>query len=343
MRLSRFASLALAASASCVAAAGAAIAGTTSTPAYSVTRQIAAPDGGWDYASFDPANHHVYVAHDDKVLSIAVDDGDRVSSFGSIAHAHAVVPITGTSLLLVTSGHDKTVRLFDTGTQQQVASIPVDADPDGAIYDPATGLAAVMNSDGGTASIIDVAARKVVHTVPLMSGLEFPQFVSGGRLFINNEDHNVIETADVATGKPGPTIALTGCTGPTGLGYDAKTEQLISACANGKAAVVDARTMKVTHLLDIGRGPDAVIMDTAKRRAYIPCGGSGVLTVVALDGAHGAHVVGSIATAKGARTGAIDEATGTMYLPTATPMTPPPGEHHAYKPGTFRVLVVSRH
>jgi YVTN family beta-propeller protein len=341
MPLPRLSRVALAAAASC-AIIGATAAAPATPPGYALIRQITGPDGGWDYTSFDPADRTVYVAHDDKVLAIAIGRHDRATSFGTIAHAHAVVPITGTRLLLVTSGKDDSVRLFDTASRQQIATIPVGSDPDGAVYDPARRIAAVMNAKSGTASIIDVAAHKVARTITLMPGLEFPQITPDGRLFVNNEDQNVIETADVATGKIGPTIALAGCTGPSGLGYDARTHQLISACDNGKAAVVDTRTMKVTRLLDIGDGPDAVIMDSAHRRAYVPCGGSGVLTVVALDGPGGAHVIGTIATAKGARTGAIDPATGTMYLPTATPMTPPPGEHHAYRPGTFRVLVVSK-
>jgi YVTN family beta-propeller protein len=319
-----------------------AVAASAAGPTYSVTSEIPGPDGGWDYASIDPAGHMLYVAHDSKVLAVALGAGNRVSAFGDIAHAHAVVPITGRPLLLVTSGQDDTVRLFDSHTHKQLANIPVGKDPDGAIYDPSTGMAAVMNAKSGSVSMIDVANRKVARTIQLMPGLEYPQFGYGHRLFVNNEDENAVETADAATGKVGPVIKLAGCTGPSGLGYDAKTAQLVSACDNGKAAIVDARALKVTHLIDIGQGPDAVIMDAAHRRAYIPCGGSGTMTVIALDGPHGAHTIGTVTTAKGARTGALDGAAGNIYLPTATPTTPPPGQHRAYKPGSFRVLVASR-
>ncbi|MGN6278953.1 MAG: YncE family protein [Sphingomonas sp.] len=307
---------------------------------YKVTKQVPAPDGGWDYASVDPAGRMLYVAHGDSVMSMALADGDRVANFGTVAHAHAVVPITGRPLLLVTSGQDGTVRLFDTRTHKQLASIPVGEDPDAAIYDASMDKAAVMNAKSGTVSIIDVATRNVARTITLKPGLEFAQFGYGGKLFVNNEDENVIETADAASGTAGRTIALPGCTGPSGLGYDEKTAQLISACDNGKAAVVDARTMKLTHLIDIGAGPDAVIMDAPHRRAYIPCGRSGTLIEVALDGPQGAHGVTTITTASGARTGAIDPNTATIYLPTATSTTPPPGQHHAYQAGTFRILVV---
>src|SRR5207237_1370401 len=80
---------------------------------------------------------------------------------------------------------------------------------------------------------------------------------------------------------PAP-IALTGCEGRTGLGYDPRTHVMISACANGKAAVVDPAAGRVVQLLDIGRGPDSVMIDSARGLAFIPCGRDGELDVIPL-------------------------------------------------------------
>lgn len=54
-----------------------------------------------------------------------------------------------------------------------------------------------------------------VNARPLCS--RAAQFGNGGKLFVNDEDENVVETADPANGKAGPTIALPGCTGPQAL------------------------------------------------------------------------------------------------------------------------------
>jgi YVTN family beta-propeller protein len=311
------------------------------TPTYVAGRQIAGPDGGWDYTKVDPDTRKLYVAHGDVVTEIDLANGDAVRSFGALAKAHAVVPLPR-GMLLVTSAHDNSVRLFDTKTGQETAKITVGDDPDAAFYDPATGHAVVMNAKGGTVSVIDIATRTIVRTIRLKPGLEYGVLASGGRLLVNNEDANEIETADLATGKVGPAIALTGCQGPTGLALDDKTNQLISACANGKAAVVDAKAHRLVKLLDIGAGPDAAIVDAKRRLAFIPCGKDGTLEVIALDAPGGARIVATVKTEVGARTGALDPSDGSLYLPTArfgAPATP--GARPAALPGSFHVLAVS--
>jgi YVTN family beta-propeller protein len=312
-------------------------------PHYSVVRQISGPDGGWDYARVDPATGRLYVAHGDSVTEIDTAHGDTLRSLGAIAHSHAVVPIPGGTLLLVTSGHDDSVRLLDTKDGSEVAKIAVGTDPDAAFYDPETARAVVMNAKAGTVSVIDVATRSVTRTITLKPALEYGALGDGGTLFVNNEDANEVETADLATGKVGPAIAMPGCEGPTGLAYDARTYRLISACANGKAVVIDTSARRVVAMLNIGKGPDAVIMDSERRLAFIPCGRDGVLEVISLDAPGGARIVETVKTETGARTGALDPRDGTLYLPTAR-FAPPatPGARPAAVPGTFHVLVIAR-
>ncbi|MGJ3647014.1 YncE family protein [Sphingomonas sp. GlSt437] len=322
------------------AAVAPAIAG--GAPGYHVTRTIKVPDGGWDYARVDGATRKLYIARGTDVTEVDLAHGDAVRAIGAIMRGHAVVPIDGQKLLLVTSGRDDSVRLLDTDSGAEVAKIAVGGNPDAALYDAASGLAATMNARAGTVSVIDVAHRQVARTITLAPGLEYAALVGKSTLYVNNEDKNEIETADLATGTVGATIALTGCTGPSGLAYDAKTSVVISACGNSKAALVDAKAGKLIRLLDIGQGPDAVILDAARRKAFIPCGRDGTLVVIDLDARGGAKVIDTVATAKGARTGALDPTDGTVYLPTAD-FGPAPAAGGRPQPvaGSFRVLAVS--
>jgi YVTN family beta-propeller protein len=307
-------------------------------PSYAVTGQIAGPDGSWDYAQVDPAAHRLYVARSESVTVADLASG-VVTSWGNIARGHAVVPLSG-GHLLVTSGNDATVRVFDTRTGQQSASIAVGKKPDAAIDDAPHHRALVINGAAGSVSVVDTRTMKVTATIAVKPGLEYPALV-GDTLFINNEDANEIETVDLARGKTGAPIALTGCEGPTGLGYDARHQRLISACANGKAIIVDARARRLLATIEIGKGPDAVIMDAARRLAFIPCGHDGVFEILALDAPGGVARVGRITTEIGARTGAVDPATGAIYLPTAR-FTPPAtaGGRPVAIPGSFHILVV---
>ncbi len=321
---------------------GTAAFGRDAVPSYVVSGSIPGVDGGWDYASVDRDARQLYVAHGDVAMAVDLAHGNAVRSLGTIARAHAVVPITGQPMLLVTSGRDDSVRLLDTGDGHELAKIAVGSDPDAAFYDAATGHAVIMNAKDGTVSVIDVARRAVVRTIKLKPGLEFGALVGASTLYVNNEDLNEVETADLNTGKVGAAIAMPGCTGPTGLGYDARTGTLISACANNKAAVIDARSGRTTKLLDIGSGPDAVIMDADGRTALIPCGREGTLSIVALDAAKGPMVVGTAKTEIGARTGAIDPITRNLYLPTARfAPAATPGARPAMLPGSFHVVVLT--
>ncbi len=301
------------------------------------------PDGGWDYTSVDPAARRLYVARSTSVTLFDLAKGGAARSIGQIDHGHGVVPLPDHRSLLVTSGHDNSVRILDAEDGHEIARIAAGDGPDAALFDAASGRAYVMNHKGGTVSVIDVNGRKLVDTVALKPGLEFGVMAPDGTLYVNNEDANEIEAVDTHTDKAGAAIALTGCEGPTGLAYEARSGRLLAACANGKAAVVDARARKLVALVDIGAGPDAVILDAAKRRAFIPCGRSGELDMLALDGAS-VRLVKRIPTEVGARTGALDPRDGAIYLPTAR-FSPPatPGQRPSPLAGTFHVLVVRPH
>jgi len=312
----------------------------TSAPTYTVAQSIAGPDGSWDYARADDAGKHVYVARSNSVTVIDLTTG-AVSSLGNVQRGHAVVPLPG-GRLLVTSGTDDTVRLFDIGSSTETVSIPVGKKPDAAILDADKAHAFIMNAEGGTVSVIDLASAKVTKTITVKPGLEYAAFGSDGTLFINNEDANEIDTIDVARGVVGKAIALPGCKSPSGLGYDKARNRLIASCANGKTAIVDARKRQLTGLVDIGSGPDAVIMDEARGLAFIPCGKDGVLDILSLTGGTVTHI-GVVKTEAGARTGTLDPKTGSIYLPTAK-FGPPAaaGGRPVMLPGSFHVLVVKR-
>lgn len=197
-----------------------------------------------------------------------------------------------------------------------------------------------MNAESGSISILDLDAMRVTRTIAVKPALEYAALAADGTLFVNDEDANEMEVVDVAHGTVAPAIALPGCEAPSGLALDTRTAHLIVACANGEAAVVNARTRKLVGLVPIGRGPDAVILDAARRRAYVPCGKDGVLDVLTLDGPT-VRRVARVSTAVGARTGALDPSTGAVYLPTAR-LEPAktPNAHPTPRPGSFRILVV---
>jgi len=323
------------------AAASAGAAPATGPSGLKVVARIAGPDGGWDYASFDPARRRVYVAHGDSVMAIDVDSGKVNANFAAGAHLHAVVPVPGTDLIVTTNSGDNTARVLAAADGKLIASIPTAKGPDGATFDPSTGLVMVIDGDSGEVTMVDAKAGKAVGSIKVGDSLEFPAADGKGRLYINVEDKNEIAVVDIAARKAIARYPLGDCHGPTGLALVAGN-RLISACANGVAKILDAATGRVIASLKIGARPDSVLYDETRGFAYIPSALTGTLAVIALSGEHDNAIVGTVATQVGTRTGAVDPKTGKIYLPAAQFQPAVAGHRPAPKPGTFEVLVLGR-
>lgn len=301
---------------------------------------IAAPDDRWDFASWDSAHHLLLVAHGKDVLVIDPASLGAVHAIGVLAGAHGVVAIPGTTRLLVTSGGDDSARILDERSGAQLANIAVAGDPDAVILSRDGRTAYAMAAKAGAVSVIDLAKGVETARIALKPGLEVPVLVSPGMLAINNEDESEIEFADLATGKAAGAIALTGCEGPTGLALDPATGLGLSACANGKAALVDLRRRALVALVPIGDGPDTAIWDARHSRFLVPCGRSGTLSIVRMNGRR-PTVETAVGTEPSARTAALDPATGRVYLPAARFGVPvPPSKRGAMEPGSFHIVVM---
>lgn len=312
----------------------------TAAPPYATVGEIAAPDGRWDFASWDDGHHRLLVAHGKDALVIDPARPGDVRAVGDVAGAHQVLAIPGGDRLLVTSGHDNSVRILDLASGTQVASIGVADDPDAAILSPDGHRAYVMAARGGAVSVVDLDAMKETARIAVKPGLEVPAWIDDHTLAINDEDASEIELVDTAAGQHVGAIALPGCEGPTGLAYAPTHHMALSACANGQAALVDMAIRRMIKLIPIGQGPDTAIWDARRSRFLVPCGKSGTLLLIALDGTD-ARPLPSLTTATSARTAALDPATGRVYLPAATFKAAASGERPAMVAGSFRIVVLN--
>jgi len=310
-------------------------------PNYRIVERIKVPDGAFDYATFDASTGRVYMPRGAYTTVIDVKTG-AASQLASGVGDHIALPVPGTTLLVVTQ-RTGAIRIADAATDKVLAQFQGEKNPNSAVYDPVTKLVFVLNKDSGTATIVDPVRRRPVGTIPISPNvLEFPVTDGAGKIFDNIETTGQIAVIDVRTRKVTGTYTLAGCEEPSGLAYAADAELLISSCRNQVAKVIEAATGKEIASLPIGRGPDAVIYDPMRKRAFIPCGGDGVLEVISLaDPAHIA-VVQHVTTQAGSRTGTLDPATGRLYLMASKPdPSVPPGRGARRLAGSWEVLVVA--
>jgi DNA-binding beta-propeller fold protein YncE len=311
-------------------------------PTYAVTGSWAGPDGGWDFSSFDPVRRRLYVARTDGVTAVDVDSGQVTAHLLKASRAHAAIPINGGAELLVTETTSGSALIADAGSGVVRATVPTGKKPDAAMVEPATGLALVFDNAGGGVALIDPKTGKAVGAIATPGGLESPAADGTGRVFVNVEDLAEIVVFDIPGRRVLAHYPLKGCESPSGLAYAPKAKLLVAACANHQALVLAADTGAIVATLPIGGRPDWAGYDAKTGLVLIPTGEDGVVNLVSVASAKTAHVVAKAPGRRGSRSGAIDPATGDLYMPSADFTSPAsPGGRPAPVTGSFRILTLT--
>ena len=129
------------------------------------------------------------------------------------------------------------------------------------------------------------------------------------------------------------------CEDPSGIAATPKRNLILSACANQIARITNAQSGAEVASLPLGKHPDSAFWDEAREVGYVPCG-DGTLTVISFKGGT-ARVAEVVTTEVGARTGAVDPASGFVYLPTGEFGAPANvGGRPSIVPDTLKVLVI---
>jgi DNA-binding beta-propeller fold protein YncE len=302
--------------------------------------------GGWDYLAVDPEAHRLYIAHQTRVDVVDTNTGKVLGAVEGLTRCHGIVISPDHKVGFVSDGGANHVVAFDLSSFATLTTIPAGTNPDGMASERSTNTLWAFNGTSKNVTIIDIANRTVVGTTTLPGKPEFPVSDDKGTLFVNIEDKNEIVRLDAKTQQITATWPLVGCDSPSGLAFDRTGGRLFSVCDGKKMAITDASTGKSLGTPTIGDGPDAAAYDPSRKLA-LSSNGEGTLTVVDA-GKPGYTVLQTLPTMKGARTMALDSATGKIYTvtaqfgatPPATAATPRP--RPSVVPGSFTVLVIGR-
>jgi YVTN family beta-propeller protein len=141
-------------------------------PDYRISQSVAlgGPDK-WDYLAYDAASHRVIVSHGNEATLVDGATGAVVGRLSGINHGNGVLIAGGRAYS--TSQKPDSLIAYDMASLKTVATIPVGEAPDGAIYDPVSRRAFVMNEDGKSVTAIDVESNKALFTTALGGTPEF--------------------------------------------------------------------------------------------------------------------------------------------------------------------------
>jgi DNA-binding beta-propeller fold protein YncE len=316
------------------------------SPYHVVARYVIGGEGGWDYMTADAEARRLYVTHNTRVEVLDLDSGKSVGAIEGTAGAHGVAIVPKLGRGFIASGRDSAVVVFDLKSLAVTNRLHVPGRfPDALLYEPVSGRIFTFNGGSDNTAAFDAASGAFIDSLPLGGTPEFAVADGEGKVYANLESTSEIVTFDAKKLKVLRRASLAPGEEPTGLALDRAHHLLFSGCHNRKLMVTDANTGKVVTTLPIGEGVDAVAYDS-KRRVVFTSNGDGTLSV-AREGKEGQFAaVETDSTQRGARTLALDEKTGRVFVVTASFGPPPeptaerPHPRPTVLPGTFVVLAL---
>ena len=203
------------------------------------------------------------------------------------------------------------VAVVDAETLKEVASVKTAGPTDAIIYEPKNKLVYVTHDDGTEVWVIDPRLRKVVGTVSIPGAPEFMIYdESTDRIYLNVKDKNLVVTIDPSSNKVVSQWSTLPATRPHGMAFDARTQRIFSAGANGKLVAIDAKTGAVVSSIDIAPKVDQIALDAAAGIVY--CAGAERMSVVSA-GEGKLTLLGNLVTAATARNVAVDPKTRAVW------------------------------
>lgn len=304
--------------------------------------------GGWDYLALDQSAQHLYVSRSDRVLVLDARDGKHAGEIDGLSGVHGIALADDLHKGFISNGHANTVTVFDPATLKVVQTVEVGAkDPDAILYDPFSQRVFTFNGDSNDASVIDAKTGKLLGHVALPGRPEFAVSDGHGHVFDNIESRNELVEIDPLAMKVTAVWPLKDCESPSGLAIDVAHQRLFSVCQNRVMAVTDAGNGKAVASVPIGEGPDAARFDPQRQLVFSSNGRSGTLTVVREAAPDRYQVLANVPTQQSARTMALDDASGKVFLSAAEfgarpkPTAANPHPRPAVKAGSFTILVVA--
>jgi DNA-binding beta-propeller fold protein YncE len=324
--------------------------GAAEATGYSIAAHLPGSGGAWDYAVVDEHSGRLFLA---QAGVTALDLKTNAITTGLVAGkmTHALATL-GDGTLAVDDSQTKVITIFEGSSGKILSTISTANDNpvsgihalDAMVLEPKTGLLIAINGESGLVMLIDVKKSGVAGTVAIGGHPEFAAADGTGKVYINVNRGKVSEIVelDIASRKVVKRVPLDGCEEATGLAYDQADNIVLSVCDNGILKAFDEGAGRVVASVAVGRGADAVMFDSVRRRAFVAGGEDGTLSVIAVRSNRDIAVLQTLSTQKGTRLGAVDIDSGRVYLPSAKFGPPkPPIPYPTVLPGTFGFLVAA--
>ncbi len=280
----------------------------------------AAGTGKWDYLIADSPHHRLFVSRATHVQVFDLNSGKPVGDIENTPGVHGIALAQDMNRGFISNGKGDSVTVFNLETLATITETKISGkDPDAIIYDAPSKRVYTFNGRSNNSTVIDAGSAREIATVALPGRPEFAVSDGTGLIFVNLEDKGQIAVIDVAKGSVQAAWSLAPCVEPTGIAMDTARHRLFSVCHNQRLIVTDSQTGKRIAELPIGKHVDAAAFDPATSLVFSSNGDSADVSVIFAATADQYVTRGSLATAAGSKTMALDVASHRLYVPAMAP------------------------
>jgi DNA-binding beta-propeller fold protein YncE len=292
-------------------------------PTYKLTAtlHLGAPDQ-WDRLAYDDSNQRLYIAHGTEVTAVSTSGTTRAAtsrpapmaiagSIGGFDDAHGVALVPG-GFGYASGGHGGGVVVFDKSSLQKLRTVPTGSSSDAVVYDPSSTNVFAMDRAGGAVAVITTAMDTIIATIHLGGTLASAAADGQGNLFVNQQDTGTVLRVSTSQNMVTARWHLPDCTMPRGLAVDHYTDRVFAGCQNGKVVVLNGNNGRILAQPAVGQGSGALVYDAGRHLVFSSNSDGTVSMIDAVSLAP----LGSIVTAPGARTMAVDPINGHLFLVT---------------------------
>jgi YVTN family beta-propeller protein len=281
-----------------------------------VARWSAGGADKWDYLIVDSVQRHLFISRASHVQVFDLESGKLAGDIVDTPGVHGIAIAGDLNLGFTSNGKADSVTVFDLKTLTRLQDIKVTGSgPDAIIYDAPSQQVYTFNGHSNNATVIDARARRVAATVALPGRPEFAVSDGAGSIFVNLEDKAQVAVIDVAKRSVRAVYALAPCEEPTGIAMDVTRHRLFSVCHNERLIVTDSVGGGRIAELPIGKHVDAAAFDPSTSLVFASNGDSADVTIITAESADRYTVKGTLTTAQGSKTMALDAATHRLYVP----------------------------
>lgn len=316
-----------------------------SAPLYHLAATI--PLGGatkWDYLHFDPASNRVYISHYSELTVLDAKTGAIIGHVTGLHGSHGIAIDTAKGVGFADSGITQTISIFDLKNFETIKTIPALLDADGMVFDPASNQVFTVGGDAHAVLATDAATYQRKAEIPLGGAPESEIADGAGNLYININSTSQLVRIDTKTDAITGRWNLPGCVRPVGLAVDPATHVVFSSCANATMVVINGETGAELAKFPIGKGTDSAAFDPARKLAF-SSNRDGTLSIIRENSAVSFTLLPPVTTEPGARTLAVDPASGDVFLVTAKLLSAGPPKHpgwaknYKFVPGSVKALI----